>query len=74
MAKYRGTIRRSDLEGGFFQFQAEDGTNYEIDNVDADPLLKSDGAQVEIDGSVDKNAMSFTMSGPRLVVRSVKRV
>ncbi len=70
MATYRGTIRRNDLEGGHFQLVADDGTAYEIEG--SDPLLSCDGARVEIDGSVDKNAMSFAMTGPRLKVRAVK--
>jgi hypothetical protein len=72
MAKFRGTIRRSDLEGGLYQLVADDGTTYEIEG--SDPALNQDGARVEIEGSVDKAAMSFTMTGPRLKVRSVKRV
>jgi len=70
MAKLRGTIRKSDLEGGFFQFVAEDGTAYEVEG--ADPLLSKEGARVEIEGQVDRNALSFTMSGPRLKVLSIR--
>jgi hypothetical protein len=72
MAKLRGTIVRSDLEGGVYQFHAEDGTVYEVDGDD--PLLKQEGAKVELDGAVDKNVMSFTMTGPRLKVKSIKAV
>jgi hypothetical protein len=72
MAKLRGTIRKSDLEGGFFQLVAEDGTTYEVEG--SDPLLRKDGARVEVDGSVDRGAMSFTMTGPRFKVTSVKAV
>ena len=72
MAKLRGTIVRSDLEGGVYQFHAEDGTVYEVDGDD--PLLKKEGAKVEVDGAVDKNVMSFTMTGPRLKVKSIKTV
>lgn len=70
MAKFRGTIRRNDLEGGHFQLEAEDGTTYVLDG--SDPMLGKDGARVEIDGAVDKQAMSFAMTGPVLKVRSVK--
>ncbi len=72
MAKLKGTIRKNDLEGGFFQFIAEDGTAYELEG--SDPLLSRDGARVEIDGTVDRQAMSFTMSGPRLKVTSIKAI
>src|SRR5581483_7717283 len=70
MAKFRGTIRRSDLEGGHFQLVADDGTTYQVQGND--PVLSQDGARVEIDGAVDQNALSFTMTGPRLHARAVK--
>ena len=70
MAKIRGTIRRSPLEGGHFQLVAEDGTTYEVEG--SDPALAQDGAKVEVDGTVDRGAMSFAMTGPRLKVKAVK--
>jgi hypothetical protein len=70
MGKLRGTIRKSDLEGGVYQRVADDGTIYELEGND--PLLRKEGAKVEIDGSVDKNALSFSMTGPRVKVKSVK--
>lgn len=72
MPKYRGTIRRNELEGGHYQLVADDGTAYQVEG--ADPVLTQDGVRVEIDGAVDKQAMSFAMTGPILKVRSVKRV
>jgi hypothetical protein len=76
MAKLRGTIKKSDLEGGVFQLHTADGDVYELegDATVPDPLLTTDGAKVEVDGAVDRNAMSFTMSGPRFKVKSIKRV
>lgn len=70
MAKFRGTIRRNDLEGGHFQLAATDGVDYELEGTD--PLLRQDGLRVEIVGSVDDGALSFAMTGPRLKVKSVK--
>jgi hypothetical protein len=72
MPKFRGTIRLNDLEGGHYQLVADDGTAYQIDG--ADPALKEDGARVEIDGAVDKNAVSFAMTGPILKVKSVRKI
>jgi hypothetical protein len=72
MAKVRGIIRKSDLEGGFFQLEADDGTTYEVEGTD--PLLQKDGAKVEVEGTVDRQALSFTMTGPRLKVRSVRMI
>jgi hypothetical protein len=72
MAKFRGTIRRNDLEGGHFQLVAEDGTAYQIEGADA--ALSEEGARVEVEGAVDKGALSFAMTGPILKVKSVKRL
>jgi hypothetical protein len=72
MAKYRGTIRRSDLEGGHWQLEADDGTTYVLEGAPA-PVAK-DGTQVEIDGAVDEAVMGFAMTGPTLKVKSAKKV
>jgi len=72
MAKVTGTIQWNDLEGGFYQLVGDDGTTYELDGND--PLLSRKGARVEIDGTVDKQTMSFRMVGPRLKVSSVKQI
>jgi hypothetical protein len=72
MPRLKGTIRKNDLEGGFYQLDAEDGTAYVLEG--SDPLLSSDGARVEVEGTIDRQAVSFTMSGPRLKVTSVKAI
>ena len=71
MAKYRGKVRKNDLEGGFWQLEADDGTTYTLEGtLDG---IDHDGVLVEIDGAVDRNAMGFAMAGPILRVRSGKR-
>lgn len=70
MAKLRGTIKHSDLEGGHYQLVADDGTVYELEG--SDPLLRKSGTRVEIDGTIDRAALSFAMTGPRLKVKSAK--
>lgn len=72
MAKFRGKVRRNDLEGGHWQLEADDGTTYVLEGAPAS--LAEDGAQVEIDGAVDEEAMGFAMTGPILKVKSGKRV
>ena len=74
MAKHRGTVRRSDLEGGHWQLVAVDGQTYVLDVAGEPPVALADGQQVEIDGTVDRGALSFAMTGPVLKVKSVKRV
>ncbi|HVR64191.1 MAG TPA: hypothetical protein VMU50_19965 [Polyangia bacterium] len=71
MAKFRGTIRKNDLEGGFWQLVADDGTTYTLEGALAG--IDVEGARVEIEGAVDRAALSFTMAGPTLKVKSGKR-
>jgi len=72
MAKYRGTVRRNDLEGGHWQLEAEDGTTYVLEG--APSAIEKDGARVEVDGTVDEDAMGFAMTGPILKVKTGKAV
>ncbi len=73
MAKYKGTVRKNDLEGGHWQLVTADGTAYVLEGPGAAEHL-SDGAQVEIEGSVDRGALSFAMTGAVLKVKSVKKI
>lgn len=69
MAKLTGTIRRSDLEGGLWILEAEDGDRYQLQGqVDA---LK-DGARAAITGKVERSAFGIGMSGPIVTVTKVE--
>jgi len=72
MAKFRGKVRRSDLEGGHWQLVADDGTTYVLEG--ATQAIQVDGAKVEIEGAVDKDVMGFAMTGPTLKVKSGRAV
>jgi hypothetical protein len=72
MAKFHGTVRRSDLEGGHWQLEADDGTTYVLDGATSG--IEQDGAKVEIDGAVAKDVMGIAMTGPTLRVKSGKKV
>lgn len=72
MGKFRGTVRKSDLEGGHWQLQADDGTTYVLE--DAPSAIASDGVKVEVDGAVDRDAMGFAMTGPILRVKSARKI
>jgi len=72
MSKFLGTVRRNDLEGGHWQLVAENGTEYVLD-VEPGEAALADGARVEIDGTVDRNVLSFAMTGPTLKVKSIRR-
>jgi hypothetical protein len=58
MAKFRGKVQRSDLEGGHWQLVADDGKTYVLEG--APKAIEVDGAKVEIDGTVDRNVMGVT--------------
>lgn len=70
MASYRGTVRRNDLEGGFWELHADGGERYQLQG--GDDGLRREGARVEVQGKVDKQAMGIGMTGPILVVKSWK--
>jgi hypothetical protein len=72
MAKFRGTVKKSDLEGGHWQLVADDGTTYVLEGATAG--IAQDGVKVEIDGAVDRDVMSFAMTGPTLKVKSGKKL
>jgi hypothetical protein len=71
MARFLGTILRSDLEGGVLQLEADNGTLFELEGNVGEQWV---GKHVAVDGSVDRNALSFTMTGPRLLVKSISVV
>jgi len=72
MAKFRGRVRRNDLEGGHLQLESEDGQRYTLEGGPFGP--GDDGALVELDGHVDKQVLSFAMTGPTLIVKAGKRL
>ena len=67
--KLKGTISKSDLEGGQWTLQTDGGDTYQLtghlDGV-------KDGMKAEVDGKVDKNAMGIGMVGPQLNVHKIK--
>jgi len=70
MAKYKGTIGRSDLEGGFWTFATDDGDEYKLEGGGAD-LLKA-GVKAEVEGTVDEGAMGIGFGAPVLKVKRYK--
>ncbi len=72
MGKFRGTVRKNDLEGGHWQLVADDGKIYVLQG--ALRGIDQEGAKVEIDGAVDRDAMGLAMTGPTLRVTSGKKI
>jgi hypothetical protein len=66
--KIKGTIRRTDVEGGHWVLDADGGERYQlVGKVDG----AKDGLRAEVDGKVDKQAMGFAMLGPQLEVTKI---
>jgi hypothetical protein len=70
MAKYKGKVVHSDLEGGYWTFEADDGTTYKLEGGGAD-LLKR-GIRAEVEGHVDGEAMGIGFGAPVLTVKKYK--
>ncbi|MGE5184872.1 MAG: hypothetical protein ACM31C_22525 [Acidobacteriota bacterium] len=66
--KLKGTIQRSELEGGAWVLHAEGGDQYQLvgklDGV-------KDGMRAEVEGKVDKQAMGIGMMGAHFAVTKV---
>jgi hypothetical protein len=69
--KLKGTIRRSDLEGGHWVLHVEGGDQYQLTGT-----LEGakDGMKAEVEGKVDKQAMSFGMMGPQFAVQKLTAI
>ncbi len=68
MPKFHGTVRRNDLEGGFFELLADDGTVYRLDGGSG---LRA-GQTVTVTGEVEAPGFGIHMtSTPVLVVESI---
>jgi hypothetical protein len=68
MAKFKGTIRKSDLEGGHWTLEADDGERYQLQGSTA--ALK-DGARATVSGKVERSMMGIGMTGPILSVEKI---
>ncbi|HTJ42238.1 MAG TPA: hypothetical protein VL463_09110 [Kofleriaceae bacterium] len=69
MSKLKGTIQHTDLEGGMWLLEADDGEKYQLSGHTKG--LEA-GKRAELDGQVERNQMSFGMGGTIFTVRSVK--
>jgi hypothetical protein len=67
--KLKGTIRRSDLEGGHWIIETDGGENYQL--VGEVSACK-DGMKAEVEGKVDKDAMGIGMTGAHFQVQKIK--
>ncbi len=70
MAKLKGKVVRSDLEGGFWTLETDDGDTYKLEGGGPDLLKK--GVNAEVDGTVEEGQMGIGFGAPVLTVKKYK--
>jgi hypothetical protein len=70
LAKYSGTVQRSDLEGGSWIFVTDQGVTYQLKGGGAD--LLSDGVKAEVEGRLKTGEVGIAMIGDVLEVTSYR--
>ncbi|MCP4447313.1 MAG: hypothetical protein GY811_18490 [Myxococcales bacterium] len=71
MSKFTGTVKKNDLEGGFWELSCAGGERYQLQGGDS--ALQVEGQEVEIDGEVESASMGIGMVGSILSVKSWKK-
>jgi hypothetical protein len=71
MPLYRGIVKKNPIEGGLWELHTDDGKSFQL--AGGDGGLRRDGQKVEIEGKIDKDAMSIGMTGPVVAVKSWKK-
>lgn len=67
MAKYTGTVKHNDLEGGFFELHTDGGDIYRLEGGGK----VTAGTRVVIEGDIDSGGFGLQMSGPSIKVSKV---
>lgn len=67
MKSYVGTIRHNDLEGGYFELVTDDGQVFRLQGGTVEA-----GQRVKVDGELERGGFGFHMSGPALIVHTVR--
>lgn len=69
MAKYSGTVRHNDLEGGFSELLTDDGEVYRLEGGEQ----VAPGTRVVVHGTVDEGGFGIHMSGPSIRVSRIEK-
>ncbi len=72
MSTFTGTVKKNDLEGGFWELVDSKGEHYQLQGGDSG--LQVEGQKVEIEGSIESASMGIGMSGSILKVSSWKQI
>jgi len=68
MAKLKGTVGHSDLEGGYLTLETDDGKSYKLEGG----VSLKKGQKVEIDGTVEEGGFGIGFGAPVLTVKTHK--
>jgi cob(I)alamin adenosyltransferase len=60
--KLTGRVVFRDIETGVWVLEGDDGRTYQL--AGGDRKIKKDGQRIEVEGSVDRAAMTIHMVGP----------
>jgi hypothetical protein len=68
--KYVGTVQRTDIEGGSWLLQSDQGVTYQLKGGDSALLV--DGLRAEVDGRIATKQLGIAMMGDILEVVSYR--
>ena len=68
MKTYTGTVKKNDLEGGFWELHTDDGERYQLRGAANDLLVE--GTRAKVSGAVDGGGFGIGMTGAYLDVDS----
>jgi hypothetical protein len=68
MSQIVGTVHRSDLEGGHWILETENGERYQLHGELGD---LQDGMRARVQGTVERGMMGIGMTGPSFTVEKV---
>jgi hypothetical protein len=71
MSKIVGTVKKSDLEGGHWILETEDGDTYQLHGKACADL--EDGMKATVEGKIDRGSMGIGMTGPSVNVEKITR-
>jgi cob(I)alamin adenosyltransferase len=60
--KLTGRVVFRDIEAGVWVLEGDDGRTYQL--AGGDRKIKKDGQRIEVEGDVDRDAMTIHMVGP----------
>ena len=68
MSTYTGTVKKNDLEGGFWELHTEGGETYQLKGETKGLLVE--GSRVNVSGTIDQSGFGIGMTGSYLEVKT----